>query len=115
SASPLLAGADGATARGYEIHAGRTRALEAVERPLGEIGAARGTVLGTYLHGLFDAAPVREAFLEAVADSSGIDRPGGSESSEVGSDGRRPADRAASLVAENVALEELGAPFDASP
>ncbi|WP_293032683.1 cobyric acid synthase, partial [Natronococcus sp.] len=112
SASPLLAAADGATARGYEIHAGRTRALESVDRPLGETGAARGSVLGTYLHGLFDAAPVREAFLEVVADSAGIDRYGDVGSVDRESDGQRPADRAASLVAENVDLEELGAPFD---
>ncbi|MDG5759832.1 cobyric acid synthase [Natronococcus sp. A-GB1] len=111
SASPLLAAADGATARGYEIHAGRTRALEEIDRPLGETGVARGTVLGTYLHGLFDSAPVREAFLEAVADSTGINRPDGG-SAEDGTGGRRPADRAASLVAGNVALEKLGAPFD---
>ncbi|WP_394739888.1 cobyric acid synthase [Natronococcus roseus] len=115
SASPLLAAADGATARGYEIHAGRTRALEGVDRPLGETGAARGSVLGTYLHGLFDSAPVRAAFLEAVAASAGIDRPDGFGSAEGGPDGRRPADRAASLVAENVDLEKLGAPFDAEP
>ncbi|ELY55149.1 cobyric acid synthase [Natronococcus jeotgali] len=108
SASPLLADADGAVARGYEIHAGRTRALEAVDRPLGETSAARGTVLGTYLHGLFDAAPVREAFLGTVAASAGIDRPDDSS----GGDDARPADRAASLVADNVDLEALGAPFD---
>lgn len=114
AASPLLADADGATARGYEIHAGRTRAIEMVDRPLGETGAARGEVLGTYLHGLFDAPPVREAFLAAVAESAGVDRPDDSSGSDdAGLEGRRPADRAASLVADNVALEALGEPFDA--
>jgi len=40
-ASPLLEGATG-PASGYEIHAGRTRALEDVTRPLGDSSAARG-------------------------------------------------------------------------
>ncbi|WP_265107923.1 cobyric acid synthase [Halosolutus halophilus] len=111
SASPLLAGADG-TASGYEIHAGRTAALEPVDRPLGDSSAAVGAVLGTYLHGAFDNANVREAFLTAVAASAGVDRPAGG----TGDVAARPADetpfdRAATLVREHVDLAALGAPF----
>ncbi|MBZ6494020.1 cobyric acid synthase [Natrinema longum] len=114
SASPLLEGADG-PASGYEIHAGRTRALEDVTRPLGDSSAARGRVLGTYLHGLFDNESVRTAFLDAVAATAGVDRPtpvatGGSSLTEAAAD-RTPYDRAARLVRENVDLAALGDPF----
>ncbi|UHQ95297.1 cobyric acid synthase [Haloterrigena alkaliphila] len=108
SATPLLAGAEG-VASGYEIHAGRTRALEDVERPLGDSSAARGRVLGTYLHGLFDNDAVRRAFLAHVAAEAGVDRP----DSDPGSDGATatPSDRAAALVREHVDLAALGEPF----
>ncbi|WP_339106503.1 cobyric acid synthase [Haloterrigena salinisoli] len=110
-ASPLLSGADG-TASGYEIHAGRTRVLEdgteAITRPLGDSSAARGRVLGTYLHGLFDNESVRTAFLDAVASEAGVDRPRRND----GTAGPTPYDRAAALVGEHVDLEALGPPFD---
>ncbi|SIS00124.1 cobyric acid synthase [Natronorubrum thiooxidans] len=119
-ATPLLAGADG-QASGYEIHAGRTRALETVRRPLGESSAARGRILGTYLHGLFDNESVRTAFLEAVAMDAGIDWPAsddedGQSASNAGSratTSATPYDRAATLVREHVDLEALGEPFEA--
>ncbi|MFC4541825.1 cobyric acid synthase [Halosolutus amylolyticus] len=110
SATPLLAGADG-TASGYEIHAGRTEALEPVDRPLGDSSAAVGPVLGTYLHGVFDNATVREAFLDAVAASAGVDRPADGAGDTAGrSASETPFDRAASLVGENVDLAALGLP-----
>jgi adenosylcobyric acid synthase len=115
SASPLLAGADGATATGYEIHAGRTRALEPVGRPLGETSAARGRVLGTYLHGLFDNEGLRTAFLESVANDAEFERCGLENGTDSDADDATaagtPADRAARLVREHVLLEELGEPF----
>ncbi|WP_306059221.1 cobyric acid synthase [Natronococcus wangiae] len=111
AASPLLAAADGATARGYEIHAGRTRALESVDRPLGDASAARGRVLGTYLHGLFDNEVVRAAFLEHVAASAGLDRSTSGNGSGALADAEAPADRAARLVRERVSLEALGEPY----
>ncbi|ELY96969.1 cobyric acid synthase [Natrialba chahannaoensis JCM 10990] len=106
AASPLLAGADG-TASGYEIHAGRTRVLEheSVARPLGEPSAARGLVLGTYLHGLFDNEGVRTAFLESVAREAGLEWPpaGGAQTEQPDNRcGQTPFDRAASLLRENV-------------
>ncbi|WP_408957919.1 cobyric acid synthase [Natrinema sp. 74] len=115
SASPLLSGASG-TASGYEIHAGRTVALDDVTRPLGDSSAASGRVLGTYLHGLFDNESVRTAFLDAVAASAGVDRPAADDSersaaAKAGDDGSTPSDRAARLIRENVDLEALGEPF----
>ncbi|AEH37796.1 cobyric acid synthase [Halopiger xanaduensis] len=116
AATPLLAAIDGdATASGYEIHAGRTRALEDVTQPLEDASAAHGTVLGTYLHGLFDNAAVRTAFLEAVAESAGVDRPSGAGAGADrvagGSAAETPYDRAAALVREHIDLEALGEPF----
>ncbi|MDS0475163.1 cobyric acid synthase [Natrinema sp. 1APR25-10V2] len=115
STSPLLTGADG-TASGYEIHAGRTRALDEVTRPLGDSSAARDRVLGTYLHGLFDNESVRTAFLDAVSASAGVDRPTAGEvdrSAATAADGTgaTASDRAARLVRDNVDLAALGEPF----
>jgi adenosylcobyric acid synthase len=79
----LLAGAAGAEVTGYEIHAGRTRAGAAapftiverggaaVSEPDGAVDAT-GTVLGTYLHGLFANDGVRAALLRALAARKGI-------------------------------------------
>jgi adenosylcobyric acid synthase len=115
TASPLLSGADG-PASGYEIHAGRTAALDDVSRPLGDSSAAHGAVLGTYLHGLFDNESVRTAFLDHVAATAGTERPTGegaasAASTETGATGPTPYDRAARLVEENVDLAALGDPF----
>ncbi|OLZ40374.1 cobyric acid synthase CobQ [Natrinema saccharevitans] len=114
SASPLLAGAAG-PATGYEIHAGRTEAVGDVTRPLGDSSAARGRVLGTYLHGLFDNESIRAAFLDHVAETAGVDWPtngsGGRSPSDADETDTTPYDRAARLVAENVDLAALGEPF----
>ncbi|WP_327052063.1 cobyric acid synthase [Halomicrococcus gelatinilyticus] len=68
---------DGATgtASGYEIHVGRTSQTPSVGRPLGEQSAATSSVLGTYLHGLFENENVRAAFCDAVFRSTGTSRP----------------------------------------
>ncbi|TYT60469.1 cobyric acid synthase [Natrialba swarupiae] len=115
AATPLLAGADG-TASGYEIHAGRTRVLDGadVSRPLGDSSAARGNVLGTYLHGLFDDDAVRKAFLECVAAEAGVERPHGvgfAEPTDRELGDRTPYARGARLVGEHLDLETLGEPF----
>ncbi|WP_207592558.1 cobyric acid synthase [Halomontanus rarus] len=109
-----IAGATG-TASGYEIHAGTTRALEPVDRPLGPRSAAIGDVLGTYLHGLFENESVREAFLETAFASADLERPiesdSGGRDSASGNErdsARRPYDRARTLVEANLDLEELG-------
>jgi adenosylcobyric acid synthase len=92
-----LAGADGEVS-GYEIHMGESRALCAVDRPVGPESAAVGDVVGTYLHGLFENRTVREAFVEAVYGSAGRTRPARER------DRRTPCDAAATLVREYVDL-----------
>jgi adenosylcobyric acid synthase len=54
------------TISGYEIHMGHTTHTAAVEQPLEEQSAATQSVLGTYLHGLFENQGVRDAFLDSV-------------------------------------------------
>lgn len=106
-----LAGASGAVS-GYEIHAGETRATGSVETPFARddgtggspaLGAARGDILGTYLHGLFENRVARDAFVETVFAAAGRDRPV-ADTGAVGS----PYDRAAALVADHVDLGPLG-------
>ncbi|TKX63067.1 cobyric acid synthase [Halorubrum sp. ASP1] len=106
-----IAGAAG-RATGYEIHAGRTRRLgdaadEGAEtavatEPLGAGSVATERVLGTYLHGLFETAAVRDAFVERVFAHAGLARPNGAATD------RSPYDRAADLVAEHVDLGAAG-------
>ncbi|THE66174.1 cobyric acid synthase [Salinadaptatus halalkaliphilus] len=119
NATPLLEGATG-EATGYEIHAGCTHVLPtaSVTRPLGDSSVAHERILGTYLHGLFDNVAVREAFLEGVARSAGVSwppetetTPGDDGSTTSTLTGETPADRAATLVREHVALETLGGHF----
>jgi adenosylcobyric acid synthase len=89
-----IAGATG-TASGYEIHMGETTPTGAVDRPLGEASAVSGSVLGTYLHGLFENERVREAFLDGAFRSAGVTR------RPPLSGTHSPYDEAARLVAES--------------
>jgi adenosylcobyric acid synthase len=71
----------GTAVDGYEIHMGVTKAGD---RPLFSVAAvgegehpdgcrnATGTVAGTYLHGLFEAAPVRRALIDWLAARRGL-------------------------------------------
>ena len=95
-----LAGAAG-TVSGYEIHMGDSRLTADADRPFDGDGAANGDVLGTYLHGLFENRPTREAFVDSIYESAGRARP------ETGGERESPYDRAAALVAE-LDLDPLG-------
>ena len=96
-----LAGATG-TAEGYEIHAGETTVRGAAARPLGPGSAATDRVLGTYLHGLFENANARTAFVEAVYDAAGRRRP------DAAAEPRSPFDAAADLVTTHLDLSLPG-------
>ncbi|MBM6998636.1 cobyric acid synthase [bacterium] len=79
---------DGRALAGYEIHAGVTRRVEAdagaarATAPLTIVGAdgaqapdgcAAGSVLGTYVHGILDAAPAVDALVRALLAARGLD------------------------------------------
>ncbi|WP_457631529.1 cobyric acid synthase [Oceanithermus sp.] len=65
-----LAGLD---VEGYEIHHGKSRADGATREVLpGGLGFARGSVLGVYLHGLFEQPQVQRALFGRVA--AGLER-----------------------------------------
>jgi adenosylcobyric acid synthase len=100
-----LAGGEG-TVSGYEIHMGRSSPTGPVATPLGERSAATERVLGTYIHGLFENAAARDAFVDTVFDAAGRSRP----SDDAGA--HSPYDRAADLLADNVDVEPL---LDGSP
>ncbi len=86
-----LAGATGEVS-GYEIHMGQTEHTRTASRPLDEQSAAHGSVLGTYLHGLFENENVRTAFLETVFQRTDSSRP------EASATATAPYDAAASLL-----------------
>jgi adenosylcobyric acid synthase len=70
---------------GYEIHMGQTlgarvtpafRILQRGDQQTDHVDGAvdeTGTVLGTYLHGLFENTPLRHAFLSVLRDRKGIE------------------------------------------
>jgi adenosylcobyric acid synthase len=103
--SPVASEAGSPVVSGYEIHMGRTRALEPVRSPVGPESAANGRVLGTYLHGLFENEPVRERFLDVVFAAAGIERPTDDAARQS------PYDAAAELVRANVDLSAFGVPM----
>jgi adenosylcobyric acid synthase len=86
---------------GYEIHMGRTEHAAPIDAPLEEHSAATESVLGTYLHGLFENESVRDAFLDAVFQSAGRRRP------ESTREGQTPYADAAELVG-GIDLSGLG-------
>jgi adenosylcobyric acid synthase len=112
----LLAGARGLPARGYEIHMGQTTgalpaALRLTERqgvptdePDGAL-SADGLILGTYMHGFFDSAPLRGAILRNLARRKGIaPRAWGNETNA-----EDPFDRLAAHVRANLDMSQLRA------
>jgi adenosylcobyric acid synthase len=58
------------TVSGFEIHMGRTTHLTPLNRPLGNRSAATESVLGTYLHGLFENESICTAFLDSISQTT---------------------------------------------
>ncbi len=98
-----LAGASGIVT-GYEIHMGRTTVKGSLDRPLGKSSCATDWILGTYLHGLFENAIARTAFVEA------IHRYIGSEPPTEWQTAHSPHDAAADLLKGNLDLSYLDLP-----
>lgn len=98
---------DGATGRvtGYEIHMGDTEPTASLEQPLGANSGGTDRVLGTYLHGLFENATIRNAFLEQVFATADRQRPPKARHSR-----QSPFEHAGTLVQENLDFAQLGLP-----
>ena len=96
AASGLLSGAAGLPVHGYEIHMGRTvgedvgapfriedraDATEPVSGAASWDGAidSSGTVMGTYIHGLFHNGELRSAILRELAQRKGVSLPTGTD------------------------------------
>ncbi|QCC48438.1 cobyric acid synthase [Halobellus limi] len=74
------------------------------------LGAARGDVFGTYLHGLFENDAAREAFLDSVFERAGVSRP--VDEADVDGGESDPYRNAADLV-EAIPLDALCPETDA--
>ena len=90
-ATGLLAGASGMPVQGYEIHMGRTvgegfsppfRIEDRADVPVTEANSLEGaldpsgSVMGTYIHGLFQNVGLRGAMLRELARRKGVSLPG---------------------------------------
>ncbi len=119
TAAPLAAAA-GVPIVAYEIHMGHTRSLPDVPalppafeldgptgaQPDGAV-ARSGTVFGTYLHGLFDNAPVRRALLSWVAAQKGLPPETVAVPPAAGAAADREFDRLAAVLRESLDVEKL--------
>jgi adenosylcobyric acid synthase len=111
----LLAGTRGQELVGYEIHmgqtsaAGKTDAFQVYETPQGAADYgdgtldAQGTVLGTYMHGLFHNTEFRQAFLNTLRRRWGLPESTGSFSG-----GKEPQyNRLAEVVRHSLNMAEI--------
>ncbi len=103
---------------GYEIHAGRTHATKAITTPFrrtetmrdneegAQLGATTDTVLGTYLHGLFENQVARDAFLRTVFEHAGKQPPSGCINDSQQAE-QTPYNRVASMIETHIDIERL--------
>lgn len=62
----MLSGMSGKSFYGYEIHMGRSRNTDVIQKGV-------NNVYGTYIHGIFDSREVTDALIKAIAENKGID------------------------------------------
>lgn len=111
----LLSGTKGQELIGYEIHMGQTRCEEEInafqiyETPQGAADYFdgtlnnQGTVLGTYLHGLFHNADFRQAFLNSLRRRWGLPE----RTSSTAADKERQYDKLAAVVRRSLNMDEI--------
>jgi adenosylcobyric acid synthase len=111
----LLSGTEGQELIGYEIHMGQTLleeksgAFQILETPQGTVDYGdgtlndQGTVLGTYMHGLFHNPDFRRAFLNSLRRHWGL--PESEESTTTGRE--QQYDRLAELVRHSLNMAEI--------
>ena len=119
AATGLLAGASGMSVSGYEIHMGRTVG-EGISAPFriearadvpvegaGELDGAldaSGSVMGTYIHGLFHNGELRTAMLNELARRKGVSLP--DVTNELDLD--REYDKLADWVRSSLDMDQIG-------
>ncbi|MBN1160615.1 MAG: cobyric acid synthase [Dehalococcoidales bacterium] len=111
----LLAGAKGQAVSGYEIHMGQsqtgeqTPAFRIIETPQGKTDYAdgvlnkQGTVLGTYMHGLFNNDDFRQFFLNNLRRHWGLHE----NKSGARTDRDREYDKLADVVRQNLDMKKI--------
>lgn len=109
----MLEGIQGTAVTGYEIHMGQTKgktgsnAIHITKTPSGEADYtdgtinADGTVLGTYMHGIFNNDTFRQGLLNWLRRRKGIDETGEAD----GIDKDKEYDRLAELVRNNLDMK----------
>ncbi len=111
----LLAGAKGQAVSGYEIHMGQsqteepTNAFRIIDTPQGKAdysdGALNksGTVLGTYMHGLFNNDDFRQIFLNNLRRHWGLDE----NKSGARTDRDQEYDKLADIIRQNLDMSGI--------
>jgi len=107
---------------GYEIHAGRVTGMtpcSSVFRIIERDGVRAddfegacsedGRVIGTSIHGLFDAAGFRRKFIDTVRESKGLVALGLSVPADPSADRRTAFDRVADVLEEHVDMSRVAA------
>jgi adenosylcobyric acid synthase len=114
--------ATGLPVSGYEIHAGRVAGITgstAVFRIIDRDGVRAddfegahsedGRVIGTSIHGLFDAAGFRRKFIDTVRESKGLVALGLSVPADPSADRHTAFDRVADVLEEHVDMSRVAA------
>jgi len=108
-----LGDAAGSAVTAYEIHMGHSRVLDESVAAAFVLDSGRpdglggGNVLGTYLHGLFDNAPVRRALLAWAAERKGLAPDALAQLPSAEMDADAEFDRLAGVLRESLDLKTL--------
>lgn len=113
----VLSGLSGMAAEGYEIHMGRTAAVDCVNSggdhywpeadfTSGSTGIEEDNVYGSYIHGIFDGEGIAAAVVKALADRKGVKLSGGDASSHRAFK-EKEYDRLAAMLRENLNMDRI--------
>ena len=115
----ILEGAEGISVTGYEIHQGYSYLEEdfRIEKSQEETnkecifggkdlkGMARGNVVGTYVHGIFDNSDFTNYFLNRIREKKGLDKT--DENFSFSEYKNREYDKLAQVLRENLDLKKI--------
>lgn len=99
------------TVRGYEMHMGvtKTEGKSAISFPDAgkEDGCYKDYVLGTYLHGLFDADEFRQAFIKMICEKKGLEWNAGDDMMDYREWKEQQYDSLADVLRENLSMDKI--------